>query len=349
MKGRIVLIEDNHEMRENIAEILELADYEVHEAPNGKEGVSLIQKHMPNLIICDVMMPELDGYGVLKIISNDTRTSHIPFIFLTAKSEKSDFRKGMNLGADDYLTKPFDDLDLLDAVETRLKKAQKEAQAQPGGEEAGKKFTIEDLEKLPDDKESKIYRKKEIVYTEGKYPRYLFFLRYGKVKTFKVNEDGKEYITNIFKAGDYFGYNALLKSSKYLESATALEESEIVVIPSDEFMEMVYSSREIADRFIKLLASDLDEAEIRLINLAYDSVRKRVADSLLLLHRKYIGDDDVETVEITILRDDLASIVGTAKESVIRTLSDLKEEGLIAIEGSKITLLDLDGLRDLIG
>lgn len=347
MKASIVLIEDNNEMRENIAEILELADYQVFEAPNGKKGVTLIQEHHPDLIICDVMMPELDGYGVLKIVANDNRTSDIPFIFLTAKSEKGDFRKGMNLGADDYLTKPFEDLDLLDAVETRLKKHRKEKEE--ATEAPQTKFSIEDLEKLPEDRESKIYRKKEIVYSEGKYPRYLFYLRFGKVKTFKVNEDGKEYITNIFKTGDYFGYNALLQGTKYHETATALEESEIAVIPSDEFMNLIYGAQEIADKFIKLLANDLDEAEERLINLAYDSVRKRVADSLLLLHKKYSQNEEEDLREIIILRDDLASIVGTAKESVIRTLSDLKEEELIAIEGSKITLLDLDGLRDLIG
>lgn len=348
MKASIVLIEDNQEMRENIAEILELADYTVFEAPNGKKGVSLIQEHLPDLIICDVMMPELDGYGVLKIIANDDRTANIPFIFLTAKSEKGDFRKGMNLGADDYLTKPFEDLDLLDAVETRLKKHEKKQQESQEIENRPA-YSLEDLENLPEDRESKVYRKKELVYSEGKYPRYLFYLRYGKVKTFKVNEDGKEYITNIFKTGDYFGYNALLQGTKYHETATALEESEIAVIPSDEFMELIYGAKEIADKFIKLLANDLDEAEERLINLAYDSVRKRVADSLLLLHKKYSQNEEEDTREIVILRDDLASIVGTAKESVIRTLSDLKEEELIAIEGSKITLLDLDGLRDLIG
>lgn len=334
-------------MRENIAEILELADYKVFEAPNGKEGVALVKEHQPDLIICDVMMPELDGYGVLKILADNSNTAHIPFIFLTAKSEKADFRKGMNLGADDYLTKPFQDLDLLDAVETRLKKAHSDNGKSNGTAEP--KYSLEDLEKLPEDRESKIYRKKEIVYSEGKYPRFLFYLKYGKVKTYKVNEDGKEYITNIFKTGDYFGYNALLQGSKYHENATALEESDIAIIPSEEFMELIYGAKEIADRFIKLLANDLDEAEKRLIHLAYDSVRKRVADSLLLLHGKYSQNEDQDVTEIVILRDDLASIVGTAKESVIRTLSDLKEEGLISIEGSKIILLDLEGLRNLIG
>src|SRR6187200_2411089 len=120
---KILLIEDNLEVRENTEEILSLANYEVLTAPNGKVGVELAQKENPDLIICDIMMPELDGYGVLHILNKKAETAGIPFIFLTAKTEKTDIRKGMNLGADDYLTKPFDDTDLLNAIEARLHKS----------------------------------------------------------------------------------------------------------------------------------------------------------------------------------------------------------------------------------
>src|SRR5690349_14861190 len=120
---KILLIEDNNEVRENTQEILTLANYEVITAPNGKVGVELAQKEKPDLIICDIMMPELDGYGVLHILSKRPDTAAIPFIFLTAKVDKTDIRKGMNLGADDYLTKPFDDTDLLSTIEARLLKA----------------------------------------------------------------------------------------------------------------------------------------------------------------------------------------------------------------------------------
>ena len=120
---KILLIEDNAEIRENTSEILSLANYSVITAENGKIGVELAQRERPDLIICDIMMPELDGYGVLHILSKKEDTASIPFIFLTAKTEKTDIRKGMNLGADDYLTKPFDDTDLLNAIETRLRKS----------------------------------------------------------------------------------------------------------------------------------------------------------------------------------------------------------------------------------
>ena len=123
MIKKILLIEDNQGMRENTAEILELANYDVDVAENGKAGVLKAKRSVPDLIICDIMMPELDGYEVLYMLSKDDKTSAVPFIFLTAKADATDFRKGMNLGADDYITKPFEEMDLLNAVESRFKRA----------------------------------------------------------------------------------------------------------------------------------------------------------------------------------------------------------------------------------
>src|SRR5690554_6939715 len=152
----ILIIEDNFEVRENTAEILELSDYNVLTATNGKEGVALAKSKLPDLIICDIMMPELDGYGVLHILNKDPKTIGIPFIFLTAKAEKDDFRKGMNLGADDYLTKPFDDLALLDAIEMRMKKIQYLKNATSSTKESALADTkgLEELDKLIQDQKS---------------------------------------------------------------------------------------------------------------------------------------------------------------------------------------------------
>src|SRR5438045_802968 len=120
----LLLIEDNDEIRENTAEILELAGYKVSTAENGKVGVEQALEKKPDLIICDVMMPVLDGYGVLHLLNKNPELKGIPFIFLTAKSERSDFRKGMEMGADDYVTKPFTDIELLTAIESRLNKVE---------------------------------------------------------------------------------------------------------------------------------------------------------------------------------------------------------------------------------
>ena len=117
---KVLLIEDDPVLRENTAELLELSEYEVVTASNGKKGVKAAKEHLPNVIVCDIMMPELDGYGVLDQLGKNESTRHIPFIFLSAKTEKEDIRKGMNLGADDYLTKPFEEQDLFNAIESRL-------------------------------------------------------------------------------------------------------------------------------------------------------------------------------------------------------------------------------------
>ncbi|MBL7897868.1 MAG: response regulator, partial [Crocinitomicaceae bacterium] len=175
MNKVIALIEDNHEMRENIQEILELANYTVYSAENGKKGVDVIKQHKPDLILCDIMMPELDGYGVLYMVSKNPETASIPFIFLTAKSEKDDFRKGMNMGADDYLTKPFEDTELLDAIEKRLKRIEQFSnEFKPNSQGLTDFFEsvqgIESLEKLAHDKRSKKFNKKDTVFFEGDYP-----------------------------------------------------------------------------------------------------------------------------------------------------------------------------------
>ena len=124
---RILVIEDESEMRRNLATVLRLERYQPITAENGRRGVELARAEYPDLILCDVMMPELDGYGVLQALREDPRLALIPFIFLTAKGEKEDLRSGMNLGADDYLTKPVAKADLLRAIEARLRRTDQQA------------------------------------------------------------------------------------------------------------------------------------------------------------------------------------------------------------------------------
>jgi DNA-binding NarL/FixJ family response regulator len=125
---RILVIEDEPEMRRNLLTILKLEKFEALGAENGRLGLELARREKPDLILCDVMMPELDGYGVLDGLRADASTVTTPFIFLTAKGEKPDIRAGMNLGADDYLIKPVAKSDLLDAISARLRRQQQQAQ-----------------------------------------------------------------------------------------------------------------------------------------------------------------------------------------------------------------------------
>lgn len=335
---KILLIEDNQEVRENTCEILELAGYNVVTAPNGKVGVELAQKENPDLIICDIMMPELDGYGVLHILNKKTETAGIPFIFLTAKTEKTDIRKGMNLGADDYLTKPFDDTDLLNAIEARLRKAAMQQQlydVTPEGldsfiSDAKKVLNLKDLCK---DKKTKTLKKKSELFSEGDTPLNIYFIKSGSIKVYQSHPDGKELITSIYNANDFFGFEPILEGNNYQESAVAMQDSEVIMIPKYDFTALLQSHPDVSKSFISLLCKKVAEKEKQLLNLAYNSVRQRTAGALLKVRDL---KDTRENIQIS--REDLAKMVGTASESVIRVLSDFKDEGLIEIDGGKIKI-----------
>jgi len=344
-KKKIVIIEDNNEVRENLAEILMLSNYDVVEAENGKIGITKVSEEKPDLILCDVMMPELDGFGVLKILNKNPELMHIPFMFLTAKSEKADFRKGMGLGADDYITKPFDDVELLDAIEMRLKKSEN-LQAIDNSDQGVKTFFDEakgtkELEKLSENREVRKYSKKDIVYEYGQYPKWLFYVVSGQVKCYQTNDFGKELITHIYGPGDFFGFNPLLTGARYDDSAMTIEETSLRMIPPEDFKLLLFNNRDFAAKFIKMLANNSDNMERLLIDLAYSSVRKKVANALITLSEKSNSN------YIHVMRDDLAALAGTAKETTIRTISDFKSEGLISIHDGIIEILEKESLADM--
>jgi CRP-like cAMP-binding protein len=351
-KGHIVLIEDNLNVRENIAEILELDGYEVSTAADGSEGIRLLREKTADLILCDIMMPKLDGYGVLHIINRDNQLRNIPFIFLTAKSEKEDFRKGMNMGADDYIAKPFAEHELLNTIQLRLEKRNSIHKNYDQSDAGLDEFLTdaraqEGLNHLAQDREKRRYKKKAVIFQEGDRPHFLYLLEEGKVKTFKISEDGKELITQLYSAGDYLGYMNLIQDSAYDESAQALEDCVCSVVPKSDFQSLLFENRDVSAQFIKILASQLHHTEERLLSQAYDSVRMRVARGLLMIAEKY-GKEE-EGIIINLLRDDLASVVGTAKETLIRTLGDFKQEGLIELgSGGQIQILQKKGLEHIL-
>jgi CheY-like chemotaxis protein/CRP-like cAMP-binding protein len=347
----VLVIDDNKDIRENTAEILEMAGYKTFTAENGKKGVETALQEKPNLIVCDIMMPELDGYGVLHLLRKSPATEHIPFIFLTAKTERSDFRKGMEMGADDYITKPFEDIELLNAIEMRLKKAAVlDTQYPVSGEGINQFFKDAKnsglIGQLEEQYSTENYGKKQVLYQEGKRPRYLFLLVKGKVKGIKTHEDGKEYITDLFSDGDFIGYPALLNDKNYDDSAVILEEAEIMQIPREDFMQMIYRNMDVAIKFIRIITQNVKEKEERLLNLAYSSLRKRVATALVDIQAKFNTEHPNKPLEIS--REDFARYVGTATESLIRTLSDFKSEKLIEIKEGKISITNTDKLRNLL-
>lgn len=339
---RILVIEDNLEVRENLAEILELSGYTCFTAENGKSGVRAVREYLPDLILCDVMMPELDGFGVLKILNNDPELMQIPFMFLTAKAEKEDFRKGMGLGADDYITKPYDDVELLEAVEIRLAKSTK-IKAIDNSDQGVRQFLDHArgeqlLSNLSQDREVRKYQKRSTIYEEGQYPKWLYYVVQGQVKSIQTNEFDKDLITHIYGAGDFFGFMPLLNHGKYVDQAVALEDVVLRLIPKEDFKLLLFNDRDFSAKFISMLAKHTDHSERQLIDLAYSSVRRKVSNALLQLAEKSTDG------KISVMREDIAAMAGAAKETTIRTLSDFKNEGLIDIQQSHIMILDSDGL-----
>jgi DNA-binding response OmpR family regulator len=348
MNKKILIIEDHDAIRGNIVEILEMAKYTVFEADNGKIGVEMALKHIPDIILCDIMMPELDGYGVLYMLNKYTETSSIPFIFLTAKADHNDLRKGMEMGADDYLTKPFDDIELLNAIDVRLrKKAHLELQNQNTTDEfkvmVAKTDGLAEFAKIIAGHKSREFKKNQVVYYEADHSKGLYLIIHGKIKTIKLSMDGRELMTGMHATGGYLGINAMLNKSTYTDTATAVEDSTLCLIPLEELEKLIDLYPEVARKFIHLLSNDNREKEEQLLQLAYDSVRKKMAGAILRLYHQQIIKNDF----FSITREDLAAMACMATETVSRTLSDFRDEKLIERDGITITVLDLERLAKM--
>ena len=331
---KILVIEDNEDIRDNVAELLTLSGYEILEAENGKVGAQMALDNLPDLVLCDIMMPELDGYGVLHILSKHDETLHIPFIFLTAKADKVDVRKGMTLGADDYITKPFDETDLLTAIENRLKKSVNNSQ------------TIIEKKEFSDvfkNKLTKHYQAKDIIYREGDTPSFVYFIEEGKVKIQKMNKDGKEVVFELCKSGDFFGYWSILQNSDQQDTAEVLEDSSVWLMPVNDFRTHLETNHEISGKFLKLLSNNLLVKEHKLLQMAYESVRKRIANALIELCDKY-GEQN--QLKMRVPRELIASMAGTSVETAIRMLSEFKSDHLIEINASEIGILEYEKLKN---
>jgi len=342
MSQKILIIEDNTDIRENVVEILELAGYIVFEADNGKAGIELAVKNLPDVILCDIMMPELDGYSVLYMLNKNPETATIPFIFLTAKAERIDQRKGMEMGADDYLTKPFDDMELLSAIESRLRKKNAQQNFYSQSLEnlnsiVSKNSGLAELKRIIAERKARQFKKDQVIYYDGDKGNGLYLILNGRVKTVKLADDGRELMTAIHSAEEYLGVNAMLSNEAYTDTATAMEDSLLCLIPKDQLDNLLNLYPDVAREFIKLLSNHIRDREEQLLQLAYNSVRKRMADTLIRLYKQQGSDFKVS-------REDLAAMAGVATETVSRTLTDFKDENLIDKKGSQITVLSPERL-----
>ncbi|TKT86508.1 response regulator [Dyadobacter frigoris] len=347
MNEKILIIEDNNDIRESTAEILEFSGYVVTQADNGKKGIELAFQSRPDLILCDIMMPELDGYGVLYMLGKNHETDSIPFIFLTAKAERVDFRKGMEMGADDYLTKPFDDMELLKAIEGRLAKELKQKahysktliilESLTADSENG----AADLKALISGRKIRQIKKGQILYYDGDQPTGIYLVLDGVIKTSKRSEDGRELMTGLFKTDEYLGVSALLLEQAFTETAEALEDAAICMLQKESVISLLNRFPDIGSQFMRILSNDIHEKEEQLLALAYHSVRKRLSNVLIRLSTQG------QRTEFKISRDELAAMAGIASETVSRTLTDFKDEGLIDKKGSMIYIQDMSRLQKM--
>ena len=347
----ILLIEDDTVLRENTAELLELSGYKVITASNGKIGVSLAKKQHPDIIVCDIMMPELDGYGALKTLSESKLTKFIPFIFLSAKTERTDVRKGMNLGADDYITKPFTEDELISAIESRLAKVSilqelnspQDFESNPSGENDIK--TLNDLKNFFDDNGKEFtFKNDTIIYREEDHSNYIYLISKGAVKCHRIDHQGKELVTALYKEDDLFGYTSFTQTIPHKETATAIADTSLLGISIIDFTAMLNKNHKVVLALVDLLTEDLSVVKEQLIRMAYGSVNQKTAATILKFAQK-INRKPEDPIKIS--RNDLASVAGIAPETLIRALTEFKKQGIIVAEGRNIKVIDIQKLEHI--
>ncbi len=207
---------------------------------------------------------------------------------------------------------------------------------------------LDDFDLLMANKTEQVYKKGEIIFREGSYPSGIFFISDGKVKKYKLDKEGREQIIYVANTGEILGYHAILAEERYPDSAAAIEESMISFIPREDFLETLHQSEILSRRLLKTLSHEFAVLANSLTMFAQKSVRERLALQLIVLREKYkVNFQPGMPVEINMSRDDLASLVGTARENVVRVLTEFKETGILETKGRKIIVHDVNKLIDM--
>lgn len=192
------------------------------------------------------------------------------------------------------------------------------------------------------------YARHDVLFREGAYPSGIFYIRRGKIKKYKVDNEGREQIINVAHAGQLIGYHAVLSEDRYPDSAAAMEDSVVDFILREDFLHAVEHATVLSTRLLKTLSHEFAVLANNLTMFAQKNVRERLALQLLVLREKYSMNTPAEMpVEINISREDLASLAGTARESVVRVLTAFREEGILETKGRKIIIYDLQRLADI--
>lgn len=200
------------------------------------------------------------------------------------------------------------------------------------------------LEEIEAAKVCALYKKGQTIFHEGAYPFGIYCINSGKIKLSHSGDDGREQIIRLVKTGDIVGYKALLSGERYTATAIALEDASVCFIPKDLFMSILQKDASLSFEMMRILSSELRKAELRITHLAQKPVRERLAETLLFIKETYGLEEDEQTLNVRLSREEIANLVGTATESAIRLLSEFKKDGIIELQGKKIRLLNHEEL-----
>lgn len=343
----ILIIEKKTEIINQYTETLKKSGYEVIPAPSSNIGINLATYKVPDLILCNTDLTDIDGFEVLSILSGNSSTTNIPFIFLNPNASPEIIQKGLQLGADDFITKPFQGNQLLRSIKARLDKPKNEYRSSLPIDSSinyaiSKNKSLEKLGELISQSKTRHIKKKQTLYYEGDYSQWLYLLVEGCIKTLRLTKDGRQLITGLYKPKSFIGLNTLFIDEPLTESAEAIENSSLYIISKVAVIDILNKYPEINHHFIRILSLNIQEKEEQLVELAYESVRKRLARVLIRINK-----DTVPIDHIDISRDELAGLAGIATETVSRILSDFKERGLIERSGSQIEIIDHESLENM--
>jgi CRP-like cAMP-binding protein len=357
----VLVIESNSGIRERIAEVLQSALYTVVCANSTAAALHVALNEKPEVILCSLNSTNstsptnstassssahlahtlpVDAFAVLQAVRTNTQLISTSVMFFASTLDDNARRHAMNSGADDVLTFPCSDAELLEAVSARVRRARDMVSA--AQREDVHEIDATTLRRIG---RTRTYKKNDVIYTDNSAAHAIYYVVHGKVKTYRTHELGKDFITGLYADGQFVGYSAALSNTPHTDVARALDESEIIEVPRSEFLTVVLHSAVMSQRFLQVLADELNSKDESLVRLAYNSVRKRVADALVALEQHY--HDSAESFRMAISRENLANLAGTATETTIRTLHDFKEEKLIEIHGSTIQILNLEKLRSM--
>lgn len=339
---RALLIESDAGERKRIKEILELGGYKVESAKQGTEGLRKAEIIKPDIIICRISLKGGDGFSILYSIRQDINLAEIPFIMIADTRERSDRRRAMEMGSDDFIIHPFSEPELLKSIENQIERYNllKNKFSSKDDREIKQRYHEEPwVRVLIQNRKIQHYKEGDQIYRNGNNPAYVYYILEGQVKLFNLNEKGKELITEIVVSGEFFGYEPVMANCEYTQNSMALANSKILRISADEFQSILQGDSSLANGLLKVISSGVLEKEKDMLSLAYASVKDRIALRLVYLSKKF------DSNKIQISRKDLASLSGTSMETAVRILSEYKKLGFIDEDEQSIILKDVTAFK----